>query len=389
MLTGHMCAKGVSRGLQSTVALCALISAASCCKTEEPAHRKAAEARSFDHKPEATPHDQRKALRVGVLYWSMNIPGQVAMREGLESSLSSINAKRRTESLGEIELVARVAGDGVEGIEKQVEQMKELLELGVDLIVVQPTDTAALSKVLQDANRQGVPVVAYDQHILDGELASFITSDNYQAGYLDGEYVAAKFPDTQRLRIVIVEYPQVSSTVSRVDGFTDALEAIGQPFQILKTYSAVEPIAGAAAGQAILREFPKAGSVDVVFTVNDGGGLAVFEQLADAGRTEIFGATVDGDPASVAAIRSGGIIRIDSAQFCGELGATALRTADALLRKQVVGRQLLVPVFPITAETEARYQGWVGEVPSAFTKPWASETPIWSPVIQGAGKQSP
>jgi ribose transport system substrate-binding protein len=174
-----------------------------------------------------------------------------------------------------------------------------------------------------------------------------------------------------------------------VDGFTDALEATGQPFRILKTYSAVEPIAGAVAGKAILREFPKPGSVDVVFTVNDGGGLAVFEQLTNAGRTEIFGATVDGDPASVAAIRAGGIIRIDSAQFCGELGATALRTADALLRKQVVGRQFLVPVFPITAETEARYQGWVGGVPDSFTKPWPSENPTWSPVIQGSSKQSP
>ena len=369
--------------------MCALMPAACRDKAEDPADKKRAEANVSSNTRAVAPPDQRRALRVGVLYWSMSIPGQVAMRKGLESSLSAINAARQAESLGEIELVASVAGDGVKGIERQVAQMHELLADGVDLIIVQPSDTAALSKVLQDANRQGVPVVAYDQHILGGELASFITSDNYQAGYLDGEYVAAKFPDTQRLRIIIVEYPQVSSTVSRVDGFTDALEASGQPFQILKTYSAVEPIAGAAAGKSIVREFPKVGSVDVVFTVNDGGGLAVFEQITKAGRTEIFGATVDGDPASVAAIRSGGIIRIDSAQFCGELGATALRTADALLRKQDVGRQLLVPVFPITAETEARYKGWVGEVPASFTKPWASKTPIWSPVIQGAGKQPP
>mgnify|MGYP003632550619 FL=1 len=369
--------------LRNAALLAALLALMGCKKADN------ADKRTQSAEPpkaqQRSAHAQTKTLRVGVLYWSMNILGQVAMREGLELSLAPINAARRAEHLREIELVARVAGDGTAGIERQVAQMRELLASDVDLIVVQPADTAALSKVLQAANKKGIPVVAYDQHVLQGELASFITSDNYQAGYLNGEYVAAKFPDDKRLQIVVVEYPHVSSTVSRVDGFADALEATGQPFDFVKSYSAIEPVAGAIAGKAILRDFPAPGSIDVVFTVNDGGGLAVFNELEGAGRTEIFGATVDGAPASVAQIREGGIIRIDSAQFCGELGATALRTADALLRGRNVGRQLLVPVFPITAETEKQYKGWVGEVPASFTKPWASEQPMWSPEIRPRG----
>ncbi len=88
-------------------------------------------------------------------------------------------------------------------------------------------------------------------------------------------------------------------------------------------------------------------------------------------------------------IRDGGIIKIDSAQLCGELGATALRTADAALRGESVGKALFVPVFPITAETESRYKGWVGDVPGAFTKPWQSKTPTWSPEIRRGGSKAP
>lgn len=323
-----------------------------------------------------------KPITVGVLYWSMNIPGQVAMRKGLEQILLSLNLAREIEKLPKIVLKPFVAGNGDEGIENQVRQMNALVEDSVDLIIAQPTDTAALTNALRAANSKGIPVIAYDQQILNGELASFITSDNYQAGYLDGEYVAAKFPDSKKLKIIVVEYPQVSSTVSRVDGFIDALQENDQAYKVVKSYSAVEPVAGTAAGKAILADYPNPGSIDVVFTVNDGGGLSVFNELRTAGRTEIFGATVDGDPSSVEMIRRGDLIKIDSAQFCGALGATALLTADKLLRGQSVSKELLVPTFPITRDTENMYNGWTGATPDAFTKPWESKSPSWSPEIR-------
>ena len=288
---------------------------------------------------------QPKDFVVGVLYWSMNIPGQVAMRKGLEAEVDRINHMKETDNLPGIILVPNVAGDGVEGIENQIKQMDDLIEQQVDLIVVQPTDIAALSKSLQKANEVGIPVIAYDQHILGGNLTCFLTSDNYKAGYLDGEYVAANFPSDQTLKMVLVEYPHVSSTVARVDGYIDALEDYEQSFEILKTYSAVEPVGGAIAGSEILQDFPGKGSIDVIFAVNDGGGLAVVDALEKAGRDEIFLACVDGDPTSVENIRRGAITRIDSAQFCGELGTESMRTAYKFLLGQEIGEEILIPVF--------------------------------------------
>ena len=316
-------------------------------------------------------------LRIGVLYWSMNIPGQVAMRKGLEAEAEHINSTARERGEQQVILLPEVAGDGESGVERQIAQMQAMVADKPDVIIVQPTDNAALAAPLKAANAAGIPVVAYDQYISGGHLAAYVTSDNRQAGYLDGEYLAAQFPDAAPLRLVLVEYPLVSSTVERVNGFLDALRDQGKAFTILKTYQAVEPVSGRKAGMDILRDFPSRNSVDAIFTVNDGGGLAVVDVLAKAGRDEIAVASIDGDPLAVENIRAHRLIRIDSAQFCGPLGAAAMKAAHAVARKQPVARLILVPVFPITAETLDRYPGWLGPIPAPFKKPWVAKQSMW------------
>jgi ribose transport system substrate-binding protein len=322
-------------------------------------------------------HAEARELHIGVLYWSMNIPGQVAMRNGLEAETEKINKAAPADGRPLIKLETRVAGDGEAGIENQIRQMSELVAMQVDAIVVQPTDNAALAVPLRAANKAGIPVVAYDQYISGGTLAAYRTSNNYQAGYLDGEYISSKFPEGQEIRLILVEYPHVSSTVERVNGFLDALSEAGRHYRLLKSYSAVEPVSGKKVANAILRDFPKVGSIDVVFTVNDGGGLSVVKGLSNAGRKEIMVATIDGDPESVKNIIAGNLTVIDSAQFCGPLGAEAIKTAYTLLVGGTPPHHALLPVFPITRETLHIYHGWMGPIPADFRKPWKSKMPQW------------
>lgn len=319
----------------------------------------------------------KKSVRIGVLYWSETIPGQVAMRKGLEAEANQINILATSSSLPSIELITRIAGDGQNGIERQIAQMYELIKLQPDAIIVQPTDNAALAEPLRSANRLNIPVVAYDQYISGGKLASFITSDNRQAGYLDGEYVASHFLATQKIKLVLVEYPHVSSTVERLNGFLDALRDHAQSYEILKTYKAVQPDEGRKAGLDILNDFPQPGSIDVIFTVNDGGGLSVVNVLAKAGRTEIMVASIDGDPASIENIKSNRLTQIDAAQFCGPLGEAAMKAGYSAATGHAVDEHILIPVFPITKETLHLYPGWLGPVPLSFHKPWAANETKW------------
>lgn len=318
-----------------------------------------------------------KEYRVGVLYWSMNIEGQVAMRKGLEEEAANINRDLKAKG-DRLTLIPYVAGDGSAGIVNQIKQMDEMIDnKRVDLIIVQPTDNAALVAPLLKANAKKIPVVTYDQYIVKGEIASYVTSNNYQAGFLAGEYLASMFEDSYEMKVILVEYPKVSSTVERVDGFIDALHKEKQKFKILATYEAVEPVSGKKAGADILWQFPNKKSIDAIFTVNDGGGLEIVSAISKAKRNEIKIATVDGDPKSVINLKTNRNTVIDSAQFCAEIGRQSMAVGWKILQGQKYPKKILVPTYPITKATVDQYPGWLGKIPKTFEKPWKKSS-FWS-----------
>lgn len=299
-------------------------------------------------------------VKIPVLFWSMKIEGQVAMRKGLEEEISSHNAKQSQK----IELIPFVAGEGRDGVQKQISQFSEALRMNPAAIVIQPTDNSALSVSLQNANRQKVPVIAYDQYIVNGTMASYVTSDNYAAGFESGNYVLSLYGRSHELRIVVFEYPRVSSTTERVDGFFDALRGQGQKFRVVRRYEAVDPDSGAKAANSFLKDFPRKGTVDLILTVNDGGGLSIVKRLLEKKRTELRHITFDGDPQSVENLKQQRLTIINSAQFCAELGREAARSLIRLLQKKTVAERKTVSTYPITQSTVASYPGWMG-VPQA------------------------
>ncbi|WII71095.1 substrate-binding domain-containing protein [Bdellovibrio sp. 22V] len=297
-----------------------------------------------------------KTWDVAVLYWSMKIEGQVAMRKGFEEEINRFNGKGKDK----INLISYVGGEGRKGILNQVVQFDEALKKSPHAIVIQPTDNSALGRGLQTANEKKIPVIAYDQYIVNGVLESFITSDNYQAGRDNGDYIDGLFDRNQEIRLVVFEYPKVSSTIDRVDGFFDALRTRGRKFHVLRRYEAVDPDSGAAAVKQFLKDFPVKGSVDLILTVNDGGGLSIVKSLWEKKRTEIRHATFDGDPLSIENIKNKRLTVIDSAQFCAELGRESARTLIAKLNKESVADKKLIPTFAVTEKTLSSYPGWMG-----------------------------
>lgn len=291
-----------------------------------------------------------------MLYWSMKIEGQVAMRKGFEEEISLFNKKGKDK----IELISYVAGEGRKGILNQVSQLDEALKKSPQALVIQPTDNSALARGLQEANGAGVPVFAYDQYIVNGQLTSFATSDNYAGGKDNGEYIDSLYDKNHEIRIVVFEYPKVSSTTERVDGFFDALRNRSRKFKVLKRYEAVDPESGEKAAKAFLKDFPTKGSVDVIFTVNDGGGLPIVKRLFEKKRNEILHATFDGDPQSIENIKNKRLTVIDSAQFCAELGRETARSLVAYLGKEPVSEKKLVPTYPVTEKNINAYPGWMG-----------------------------
>lgn len=67
---------------------------------------------------------------------------------------------------------------------KQQQQANSVLAQGVKAIVIDPVDSAAAASIVQTAQAQGVPVIAYDRPIPDKKADYYVSFDNEKIGQL-------------------------------------------------------------------------------------------------------------------------------------------------------------------------------------------------------------
>lgn len=72
----------------------------------------------------------------------------------------------------------------------QAAQIRAMIAAKVDLLVITPVDSTALTDVLAEAKTAGIPVIDYDRLIENtGDIGCFVTFDNYRIGEMQAEYV--------------------------------------------------------------------------------------------------------------------------------------------------------------------------------------------------------
>lgn len=75
-------------------------------------------------------------------------------------------------------------------IDKQIGNLREMIDGGADILVVTAVDGAALTKVMEEARNAGVQVIAYDRLIMDSDAVDYYVSfDNYNVGVLQADYI--------------------------------------------------------------------------------------------------------------------------------------------------------------------------------------------------------
>lgn len=86
---------------------------------------------------------------------------------------------------------------------RQVEQIYEMLDMGIDVLVVTPVEAESLTSVQEKAKGQGVLIVVVDTNIYNEALVDCtITSDNYNAGMIVGEYFLKQYDGTNLIIMI-------------------------------------------------------------------------------------------------------------------------------------------------------------------------------------------
>ena len=79
--------------------------------------------------------------------------------------------------------------------ETQLKQAQELLNNGINALVVVPVDQFAAAKIVEEAKLKDVPVISYDRLILNCKLDFYVSTDNVEIGELQANYLTTIKPE--------------------------------------------------------------------------------------------------------------------------------------------------------------------------------------------------
>ncbi|ENH95856.1 D-xylose-binding protein XylF [Gracilibacillus halophilus YIM-C55.5] len=79
--------------------------------------------------------------------------------------------------------------------EVQLEQVKLLLNEGVDVLVIVPTDATKAAEAVELANEANVPVVSYDRLVLNANVDYYISFDNEKVGELQAQAIVDRIAE--------------------------------------------------------------------------------------------------------------------------------------------------------------------------------------------------
>lgn len=277
-------------------------------------------------------------LFVGMSFQEMNNEYFVVMKEAFDEAVKGIGAKS-------------VYTDAAHDVSKQISQIEDMIEQGIDILLLNPADTAGIEPAVKKANEAGVIVVCVDAQA-NGPVDSFVGSKNYDAGVLSGEQLIKDL--NGQGKVAILDGIPVTPILDRVAGFKDAVaKAPGIEIVDLQNGKQERDFALTVV-ENMLQKNP---DLSAIFSVNDTGSMGALAAIEGAGSKCLL-YSVDGSPEAVAAILKGGAFKQTSAQFPRDQVRIGLGMALAKYwGAEVVPTTVPIDVRSITKENASGF-GW-------------------------------
>ncbi|QNF28745.1 ABC transporter substrate-binding protein [Metabacillus elymi] len=283
-----------------------------------------------------------KKLTIALTVGTLANPFFLSMSKGVEDAGKELGAEVIVES-AEYDLA------------KQTSQIENFITKKVDIILLNAVDTKGIAAAVQQAKAEGIPVIAVDTNA-EGGVDATVTSDNYQAGKLAGEYVVEQLGG--KGNIAIIDGPPVSAVTDRIKGFEDVIKD-SEIKVVAKQNGEGNREKALTVMESILQANPS-GTIDAVFAINDPEAIGVEIAQEQAGRKdEFFIVGVDGAPeATEAMAKDGSTFTATSAQSPSDMVKKAVEIGMKVKNGEDVEELIKVPVELVTQESLDSYKGW-------------------------------
>lgn len=273
------------------------------------------------------------AQTIGFSISTLDNPFFVDLKDGAEAKAA------------ELGVAIRVV-DAQDDPARQLSGMEDLIARGVDIILVNPTDSAAIIPAILAANAAGIPVVSVDRDADGGQVVAHIASDNVLGGNMAGQLIADLLGGQGKV-VELEGIPGTNAAHERSAGFNE----------IIADYPGIQVVArqeagfDRARGLTVMENILQAQSeIDAVFAHNDEMALGALIAIQAAGRAnEMKVVGFDATDDAVQAVKEGRLLAT-VAQQPKLIGALGVETALKVLAGEQVDDFIPVPLELVTAD---------------------------------------
>lgn len=269
---------------------------------------------------------------LGLVISTLNNPFFVTLRDGAQAAADEAGA--------ELTIV-----DAQDDSARMVSGIEDLINQGVDAIIINPTDSDAVVPAIQTANAAGIPVFTVDRGANGGEVVSHIASDNVAGGRMAAEFLCEAIGGEGN----VVELQGIagsSAARDRGQGFNEYMSSECTGAQIVAQQTAnFNRDEGLTVFENILQAQPE---IDGVFAHNDEMVLGAIQAAEAAGRAEeITFVGFDAIDDAVQAVEDGSLAAT-VAQQPELMGQLAVETAVSSLNGETVEEFIPVELSLLT-----------------------------------------
>ncbi|MDQ2720630.1 MAG: substrate-binding domain-containing protein [Bacteroidota bacterium] len=176
--------------------------------------------------------------------------------------------------------------------QKQIEQIKELVNEKIDLLIVSPNEVKPLSPIIEKVYRSGVPVVVVDRRTGTKDYTAFVGASNFEVGQNAGRY-AEHLLNGKGNVMEVTGIPDASPVIDRHNGFIDIISH----YPAIHYVNKIENYISGAKENPVYKYLKKQDSIDLIYAQNDFMAYDVYKickQLGLDNKIKIIG--IDGLP---------------------------------------------------------------------------------------------
>ncbi|WP_406589340.1 ribose ABC transporter substrate-binding protein RbsB [Bacillus atrophaeus] len=267
--------------------------------------------------------DKKKELKIGLSVSTLNNPFFVSLKKGVEKE-----AKKRG--------IEVIIVDAQNDSSKQTNDVEDLIQQGVDALLINPTDSSAISTAVESANSIGIPVVTLDRSAEKGKVETLVASDNIKGGEMAAEYIAEQLGENAKVA-ELEGVPGASATRERGSGFHNIAD---KKLDVVTKQSAdFDRTKGLTVMENLLQGHPE---IKAVFAHNDEMALGALEAINSSGK-DILVVGFDGNTDAISSIKAGKL-SATVAQQPELIGKLATEAANDILNEKKVKKSISAPL---------------------------------------------